>query len=69
MGEGQETRVKLKCILAISVSVDASLGYSFIPSSKDVKSSLKEKTSGWAEVGDEELGVTCGEGEQITCWA
>lgn len=51
------------------MSVEASLGYSFIPSNKDVKSSLKEKTSGWAEVGEEEHGVTCGEGEQITCWA
>ena len=49
------------------MSVEASLGYSFIPSNKNVKSSLKEKTSGWVEVGEEELGVTCGEGEQITC--
>lgn len=51
------------------MSAEANLGYSFSPSNKDVKSDLKEKSLGWAEVGEEEHRATCGEGEQTTCWA
>lgn len=55
MGIKGSDRIKLKWFLEKSVSIQAGLGYSFIPSSSDMKSGLKEKTLGWAEAGEEEL--------------